>query len=684
MPILSSGTTYPLTIPAGNALVTIDLSGTSTVTGVTREDASRWHGAGAKACNPVSTATAITISTTGKVDYRLVAGDATPSSESFKYNPVTFDSTPSDVAAVAAAMGVFVPVTANARGIRDALLAALAVRGRVELDSMTTYDLTDGGTNSTPLPIYNNMSVTCPVMPSFQWGTTGFQSPDSTPELVRGARLVGDGTFDAFAVNADAVAPFPSPGAFSNAGVSGVRFENLVFDNVKTGIRAGGTNNPGLWFSKLRQIIVIRSTDWGISLENFQHIDVSHVYTQQCFHGQRYSCSSGTSVLSPGNSEFDHLFNNRGDNIKSRGIVFEAYGSTAELNECNIDYIQANSPSNTIAPVTATMSSASADISVPNASLFSLDLPVYFTVQNTNGFNKQKLGQTYFIVDVNTAANTIRVADTMGGAALVPTNATSNSTQQIGSLGFPGIEIVGRDGGLVLHWTMANIDQESGGTTGFYLQNARSGKCSLRNVVGPGGGKTKSVIASRGASFILESSYEGVVLDADVASSVAWLGARAATPIQNNPGFGVVRDDTTGQVGLSILEYQGQDIYASRPTSFGGDTLFFKTAIQWKVAQRGTGGTEGAGSGTYYTLDVSGGTRGLPTINNDNQLGVLFSLTNPWPASGSYTSAAANTFNNKPSATTLTIPAYGSVTVQAQKVGSTYFWAVIVQNGATF
>ena len=70
MTILSSGSTYALTIPAGNALVTLDLSGTSTVAGVTREDASRWHGTGAKACNPVATATAVTISTTPASAYR--------------------------------------------------------------------------------------------------------------------------------------------------------------------------------------------------------------------------------------------------------------------------------------------------------------------------------------------------------------------------------------------------------------------------------------------------------------------------------------------------------------------------------------------------------------------------------------------------------------------------------------
>lgn len=125
MTILSSGSTYSLTIPAGNALVTLDLSGTSTVTGVTREDASYWHGTGAKACNPVSTATAITISTTGQVDYRFVAGDATPSSERFLYNPVTYDSSTAGAAAVAAA------VTSSKRLTAQTLIAGYEAERRI-------------------------------------------------------------------------------------------------------------------------------------------------------------------------------------------------------------------------------------------------------------------------------------------------------------------------------------------------------------------------------------------------------------------------------------------------------------------------------------------------------------------------------------------------------------------------
>lgn len=579
---------------------------------------------------------------------------------------------------------VIKPTAPTGRAIREALFAALAVRGRVVLDSLTTYDLTDGGTNNQPLPIYNNMSISCDVMPSFQWSTIGFQSPDSIPQVVVGAQLVGDGTFDAFEVNSGAVAPFPNPGSFSNAGISGAHFENLVFKNVRTAIHAGGQNNPGLWHSDIRRVYVIESTGWGIDLENFQHICVSQVYTLGCKNGQRYACSSGNTILSPGNSEFDHLFNNRKADSTGRGILLEAYGTGAELNECNIDYIQCNSGPGLVAPVPATMSSASANISVPNASLFVLDQPVYFTVLNTNGFNTPKLGRAYFVVNVNTTNNTIQVANMVRGTAIVPTNGTANSTQSVGSFGFPGIEIVGHTGGKVLHWTMANIDQEAVGTMGFLLQNALSGKCSFRNVVSPAPGKAQSTVASRESSFILESCYEGIVIDADAASSVAWLGARTGVPIQDNYGFGITRSDTTGLVGLALTEYQQHDAIVQRPSNFGGDTVFWRTALQHRVTQRGNGETEAVGNGTYFTLNSSGGNRNLPLINNDNQLGVTFSLTNPYNATATYTANAANTFNNKAGAAVLTIPAHTSVTVQAQKLGSTFFWAVLNGNGATF
>ena len=681
MTILSSGTTYPLTIPAGNALVTIDLSGTSTVTGVTREDASRWHGTGAKACNPVSTATAITISTTGKVDYRLVAGDATPSSDSFRYNPVTFDSTPADSAAVAAARKVFVPLTKNRTGIYNAMIAALAVGGAVELDPVS-YDLTDGGTNTTPLPVYSGLKITCPVLPQFYWGTSGFQAPDSVPQGVSvGAVLVGDGTFAAFQGNSDAVGAFASPSAFTNAGFTGMHFEGIVFNNVTSAFKIGGTNNPGAWHSKFHHLYVLNATDWGVNLENFQHIDVRHVYALGCKHGQRYSCSSSTSILSPGNSSFDHIFCVRPSTATpyQKGIMFEAYGTGAELNELNVGYIQCNGGAGITSPVTASMTSGSANIGVPNASIFEVGSVVFFGVSNTNGFNTKGLGQAYFVVSVDAAGNKIQVSDTFGGTAKTAT--ATNSTQTVGSYGYPGIWLNGWNGGYIKHFSLNNVDLETVSTAGLIAQNAISGRISLRNVPATGTNQGLSHVCARGSAIFIDSTYEGIILDADNQSSVAWSGARRGTPIQHNPGFGIVRDEQySARIGVNLTEYDKSDFYAF--TSLNGDSVFFRTALQFYVQQRGSGETEAVGNGNFVTYNgAGGGSRTLPQITSDSHVGVIFSLTNTASSSITWNTSGSQTFNNKAGSTAMTIGANSSAMVQGQKIGAAYIWAILGTSG---
>ena len=673
MTILSSGTTYPLTIPAGNALVTIDLSGTSTVTGVTREDASRWHGTGAKACNPVSTATAITISTTGKVDYRLVAGDATPSSESFKYNPVTFDSTPADSAAVAAALGgqIFKPATDDDAGIRAALLAALnAGGGTVPLKEMTYTILS-------PLPIYSGVTV-AGVAPTLSWSSSDAPDGGSTT-LSGGTILQGDGTFDCFAANTDALDS--PPAQFANSGKSASGFLNLGFKNFTTAIHAGGTNNPGLWYAILKNIYVTGCTSWAINLENWQHLRAEHVFSFSTTHGQRYACSINASTLSPGNSSFDHIYHidPHDAHVSAKGIRFESYGTNAQLNEVSIGYIQCNAPSRAVlSPVAATMTNGSANIGVPDASLFEVGLPVFFDAQNTNGFNTKAIGQTYFVVSVNTGTNQIQVSNTYGGTAK---NASGNTAINVGSYGYPGIELLGWNGGTFLHFTLNHIDLEPIATTGMLLQNCTSGRIGLRNVPATGTNKAQSQVCSRGSSFAIDSTYEGLILDLDAQSSVALLGCRRGVPIQHNPGFGMVRDEQySARIGVNLTEYDRSDFYAF--TSLNGDSVFFRTALQFYVQQRGSGETEAVGNGNFVTYNgAGGGSRTLPQITSDSHVGAIFSLTNTASGSITWNTSGSQTFNNKAGSTAMTIGANSSAMVQGQKIGASYIWAILGTSG---
>lgn len=81
MTILTSANgSLPLTLRKGETLVIRNYSGAETVTGSTaaREDVSSTAGAGAVAYGPQSSAATLTISSSGSLDYSVVAGDMSP------------------------------------------------------------------------------------------------------------------------------------------------------------------------------------------------------------------------------------------------------------------------------------------------------------------------------------------------------------------------------------------------------------------------------------------------------------------------------------------------------------------------------------------------------------------------------------------------------------------------------
>lgn len=78
--LYSTQGTINFPIAAGNTLVVRNISGTETVSGstVAREDATGTLGSGVYVYGPQSAAATISISTTGQLDYSIVAGDPTP------------------------------------------------------------------------------------------------------------------------------------------------------------------------------------------------------------------------------------------------------------------------------------------------------------------------------------------------------------------------------------------------------------------------------------------------------------------------------------------------------------------------------------------------------------------------------------------------------------------------------
>lgn len=500
MPILSSGTTYPLTIPAGNALVTIDLSGTSTVTGVTREDASRWHGAGAKACNPVSTATAITISTTGKVDYRLVAGDATPSSESFKYNPVTFDSTPSDVAAVAAAINI----VGETLGTEAGLLASMSLcnsmgGGEVRLKPGVTYDLTD------TLPTYTNVTIVgsgwLPLYESIpDAGGTAFAS---------GSRLRATGAFPIYLYNSGTYDPITHTNtsdlsdaaattlygtgtaaqlAFSNTAITQSVFRNLCLDGggvANYGMIAGAMNKASFFYcNPAENVLFANFTKDPFRFENFIHINMPKCRTFNCGSLGALGASSKVLILQPGNSDVDDYLGTipTSNNLSSRGLqVYARNGAIHNL--IKLIKVQCNRFNQTSYSESITMTNGVADIPVADLSKYTEELPFVFSA-NTGGLPDVVggIGGTLYVLSRSgtSGAGTVRLSWQPGISSRLFTP-SAGGTVTAYTYGFPAIEGTAYDTASVNQLTIGNgSDVESGGTAQVQFSNCLDFYCDVK------------------------------------------------------------------------------------------------------------------------------------------------------------------------------------------------------------
>jgi len=504
MTILSSGTTYPLTIPAGNALVTIDLSGTSTVTGVTREDASRWHGTGAKACNPVSTATAITISTTGKVDYRLVAGDATPSSESFKYNPVTFDSTPADSAAVAAALGgcIIGETLGTEAGLLAAMAAVHAAGGGVVKLKYQTYLLT------ATLPSYANVTLE-----GAGWVPLYENIPDSGgTQYSEGTRLLATGNFPIYQYNSGTYDPIthtntgdlsqsaatalygPGPAgqkAFSDTAITQSVFRNLCLDGggvAKYGMIAGSQFRASFFYcDPADNVLFVNFTADPFRFENFIHINMPKCRVFNCGSiGALGASSSGTgnNYLMPGNSDFNDLLGTvpSSNNLSSRGLIIYARNNTIH-NLIKLVRVQVSRFNPTNYSESLTLVSGTADVNVTDLSKYTEELPYVFST-GSYGLPDvvNNVGGTLYVLSRSgtSGAGTVRFSWRPGIASALFTP-TGSGVVTARTYGFPCIEATAYDTSQIMQFTIGpGSDVESGGTAQVQFSGCSDFYCDIK------------------------------------------------------------------------------------------------------------------------------------------------------------------------------------------------------------
>lgn len=288
--------------------------------------------------------------------------------------------------------------------------------------------------------------------------------PDNGWDFAGGSVLQGDGTFPCFQAN-DTDQASPADPYDGNA-VTGAILRNIGFDNFTRAVSVGAVNNIGLLWGELDTLIIRNCSDWGVHLANFMHTRIHGIWTHLCQNAQRYAALSDGATLMPGNSTIDMLFNilpyDGRDNRLCRGLVFDSDGSSASLNEIYAWRLQHNCFNKTLLSVTATFTSGSADIAVPDGTKFAAYMPVVFT---TTGY-----GVTENIVYVvkSVSGDTIQIGTKFTDSALVPTGSGDLTLE---TYGMANLEIAGRTSDSRVHnCRFLGVDVEGDATAALYLE----------------------------------------------------------------------------------------------------------------------------------------------------------------------------------------------------------------------
>lgn len=431
---------------------------------------------------------------------------------------------------------VYVPHTQDTSGILVAAYAAkMAGGGVVKLPGVAI-------TLSASLPLYSGVTYRG-VMPAV---TYPINPPDSQFTYSGGTRLIGNGTFAAFSANDT---DRGSPNAiFGSDAISNAYVENMVISGFTRGISAGAVNAMGLMHGGLQNLFIEDCTEWGVFAANFMHCDIQRIWTQNCRNGQYYGALVDASVLMPGNSKMHTLF----DIVPSpgticpdprlhRGLVFEAGGVAAKLNEIDAQRLQCNAFSKSQLSVTATLN-ATTSIVVPDGTKFAVGMPVVFTT-TANGFTANL---QYFVLSV--VSNTLTLGSSRTGSAIT---ASGSGSMTLTTRGFPNLELASRNTGAGVSNGLFTIDAEGTAGSAVYLENATGLRVLLTET--PSAANCDSTIVGRNSGYCEYISRNTVTTDLDGNSAVSYAATGLpVSAVRTAPPIGILYDPTLTRNVISL------------------------------------------------------------------------------------------------------------------------------------
>lgn len=525
------------------------------------------------------------------------------------------------VAKVPAPTGIAATDTANITNLAN---AAYAAGGGRLLFQEGQYEITAAGLPVLPRVVYEGVQPSIPQVNH----VTGSYLADGDWTAAGGTVLHGTGTGPCFAKNTAAVIPIDDN--YGDTEVPGAGFLKMVLSNFTDGIAVGGLNQMGLTWGVIDEIYCTDMSGWGVNLVNFAHLRIGRITTQKCATGgQRYATELPWNVFQPANSIIDDLYHKTPTDPsakarrKAKGIVFESrndgpgvYGSLGQL---DVRRVQTNAYNRALLSVTATMTSGSADIAVPDGTEFAADMVCVFT-STVGGFTA---GYAYVVLSV--AGNNVQLGNLRGGAAIVP-NASGTPTLQ--TYGQPGILIAGGTAASLIQGSrFGMVDSEGQSSCAVYLQGLRDVDLTMTAV--PTAMNAGIVVRDSQNSLIHNRTQVDTDIDA-ASATVRYDGSR--NTVRGRPGKGIYYDNFRKVHALSVggggneqqggdLQYRAQMLY---PTNGMGERIYPRDSnITLTATNTGQVISTAAGAITYT----------LPTIVSDtgdwsaSNLGAWFEVT---------------------------------------------------------
>ncbi len=500
--------------------------------------------------------------------------------------------------------------------------------------------------------------------------TAGSWMVDMEWNYAGGTVLQGDGTFAAFSANTTPLGSVASDVGAATINACGV--EDIGFDNFTYALQSGASNVMGVAWSSFRNLWAKNCTQWAFSFINFAHCTFGGLRSCLSQNGQYYAADMPLATFQPGNSVFlDELYNlmarDGRDNRLCRGIVFDAAGATSSMAHLEVTRVQNNAFGRTKLTVTATLTSGSTSIGVPDGTKWAAGMVASFTT-TANGFT---LTRAYVVKSVS--SNTITLANSRTAAAV---SATGTGSMTLETYGHPNIEVTSSSAtSNIVTSEFSGIDSEGAAGAGLYIENASLTKFALRTC--PTASQQLVVRTTTNSEF---TSREPITADIDGGSADShYYGARNNQTQRGGSGIWYDSSLGSGVLGINGASFaRGGDAYRRAGFFIYPTTGWGERIQQWDT----TATFDGTNCGDIIFNGAAGQTVTLPTIVTDSStpasshLGMWCDFINVSANSLTVATGGGQLFNNVGGKTGLTVASQTGLRVVACKTSSgTLFWA---------